>query len=66
VITTSQVLEGAVILYASHDADDGGWQFHAGEDVNVDDARVVALRRTVELDNFVIALADLLLGWFAT
>jgi hypothetical protein len=54
VITTSQVLNGAVILYASHDADDGGWQFHVGEDVNVDDAKIVASRRIVELDNSVI------------
>jgi hypothetical protein len=36
-----------------------------GEDVNVDNAKVVALRRIVELENSVIALADLPMGWFA-
>jgi hypothetical protein len=66
VITTASILEGAVILYVSHDAEDGGWQFHIGEDINVDDAKVIALRRIVEIDNSVIQLADLPLGWFAT
>jgi hypothetical protein len=45
VITLRQIIEqGHTIRYVSHDQDDGAWQFLNGEDINTDDARVVALR----------------------
>jgi hypothetical protein len=65
-ITTIQVLEGATILYVSHDAEDGGWQFHTGKDIGPNDARVVALKRIVEIDSSIVELADLPLDWVAT
>lgn len=66
VLTTHQVLKGETILYVSHDEEDGAWQFHTGETMNESDAKVVALKRIVELDCSVMQLADLPLGWVAT
>jgi hypothetical protein len=66
VLTTCQILEGAAILYVSHDEDDGAWQFHSGEIIDDADARLVSLRKIVELDNSVALLADLPLGSIAT
>ena len=67
VITTRQVTElGIPILFVSHDADDGGWQFLTGEPSLEEDARVVALRRIWTLDPSVGELADLPLGWQAS
>jgi hypothetical protein len=66
VITTRQVTERrAPILYVSHHADDGGWQFHTGAPPVEEDARVVALREIWRLDPSVGELADLPLGWQA-
>jgi len=66
VLTTHQVLKGETILYVRHDEEDGAWQFHTGETMNESDAKVVALKRIVELDCSVMQLADLPLGWVAT
>ncbi len=66
VLTTHQILEGEAILYVSHDEDDGAWQFHSGERVDGSNAKVVALKRVVELDRSVMQLADLPMGWIAT
>ena len=66
VLTTRQILEGEAILYISHDEDDGAWQFHTGERVDESNAKVVALKRIVELDRSVMELADLPIGWAAT
>lgn len=66
VLTTHHVLEGETILYVSHDEKDGAWQFHTGETISKSNAKVVALKRIVELDRSVMQLADLPLGWVAT
>lgn len=66
VLTTEQILKGETILYVSHDEEDGAWQFHTGETLNESKAKVVSLKRIVELDHSVIQLADLPLGWAAT
>ncbi len=55
------------IAYVSHDAEDGGWQFHpldAGPS-NESEAIVVSLRNIVQLDSSVEELADLPCGWRA-
>lgn len=67
VFTTRQVFDdGQPILYVSHDADDGAWQFHTGgTGVSAGDALVVCLKNVVELDPAICALADLPLGWIA-
>lgn len=66
VITTNKVLQGNPILYVSHDRDDGGWQFHTGEALNINDAKLVSLQQIIKLDSSVKDLADLPLGWIAT
>lgn len=65
VITTNQVLQGNPILYLSHDEEDGCWQFHTGEIVKENDAKIVSLQRIVKLDSSVEYLANLPLGWIA-
>ena len=67
VLTTKDVVTGSKhILLVAHDEDDGSWQFHSGEEVNPDDAMVVALSKIVALDSSIEELADLPLGWVAT
>ncbi|MDX2242873.1 MAG: hypothetical protein NW224_19515 [Leptolyngbyaceae cyanobacterium bins.302] len=66
VLTTDRILRGEPILYASHDEEDGAWQFHTGKPIDESNAKVVALKRIVELDRSVMQLADLPLGWVAT
>jgi hypothetical protein len=66
VITLRQIIFGGKpILYVSHDADDGGWQFLDGGDAREEDAAVVLLAEIVRLDPTVQQLADLPLGWCA-
>ncbi|MCY7323661.1 MAG: hypothetical protein LH660_18110 [Phormidesmis sp. CAN_BIN36] len=64
-LTTHQVLEDKTIFYVSHE-EDGAWQFHTGEIIDESNAKVVALKRIVELDRSTMQLADLPLGWIAT
>jgi hypothetical protein len=66
VITTRKIVDCSDwIAYAYHDADDGGWQFHASEagPPTVADAVIVALSEIVQLDETVTELADLPVGW---
>lgn len=66
VFTTKQVVNKEMpIVYVSHDEDDGAWQFHHGEIVNIEDAMVVSLELIVSLDNTLNELFDLPLGWIA-
>ena len=54
------------ILYVSHEADDGSWQFHSGDAVSVKDAMVVALAEITKIDPSIAGLANLPVGWCAT
>ena len=64
--TTKSVAEGTTaILHVSHDADDGAWQFHDGEEPREENAAVLALREIVQIDPTVVDLHDLPLGWVA-
>ncbi|HEY0156260.1 MAG TPA: hypothetical protein VGF28_03120 [Thermoanaerobaculia bacterium] len=66
-ITTVHVLEhGHPILFASHDADDGRWQFLCGTTNDPSEGRIVGLHCLVELDPTIAEVADLPLGWYAT
>lgn len=56
---------GQPILWVTHDADDGMWQFHTGGEVKTTDAMVVSLRDVFRLDPSIGELADLPLGWMA-
>ena len=68
VITTRGVVEGRDwIAYVSHDADDGGWQFHDSDPAppQESEAMVVSLRSIVQLDPTIVDLVDLPIGWRA-
>ena len=66
VVTSVQVLRhGMPVLYVTHDADDGGWQFLTGEAVDVADSMVVGLEEMIRHDPSLVTLADLPIGWCA-
>jgi len=66
VVTLVQVLQrGMPVLYVTHDADDGGWQFLTGEAVDVADSVVVGLEEMIRHDPSLVTLADLPTGWSA-
>ena len=65
-ITLDRIMIGNnPILYVTHDADDGGWQFLDGGDVSEEDAMVVSLRQITDHDATIKQLADLPRGWYA-
>ena len=66
IITCCHIIEnGADILYVSHDAEDGMWQFLCGGTHMQEQASVVSLREIFTLDNTVSELANLPCGYFA-
>lgn len=66
VLTTRDVIENKRgILFVSHDADDGMWQFLSDTDLNMENAILVALEEIVDFDPAIIDVADLPLGWVA-
>jgi hypothetical protein len=66
VITTSRVLdEGAPVLLVTHDADDEGWQFLCGTTNDPEDGRIVHLGEMIKMDETLLDVADLPLGWMA-
>ena len=67
-ITSWKILRGEDwIDFVSHDADDGGWQFHGHSGpTSMAEAAVVGLKTIVEHDSSVCELHDLPLGWVAT
>ena len=64
-ITTKNIMySGGWISFVSHD-EDGTWQFHGEETVDLDDALVVGLTSIVKLDPSVQELSQLPLGYYA-
>jgi hypothetical protein len=53
------------ILRVIHDSDDHSWQFIGSSDGTSTFGRVIALHEAVELDQSVLQLADLPVGWRA-
>lgn len=51
------------ILYVSHDAEDGMWQFLCGRSHETADARLVSLKEVFELDHSIGVLADMPCGY---
>ncbi len=65
-MTVMQVTHGGQpILYVSHDAEDGMWQFLNGGPVEMADVMIVSLWEVYGIDPSVGELADLPLGWTA-
>jgi hypothetical protein len=66
VITVRQIVDlGQSILYVTHDAEDGCWQFLTGGQVTEEDAMVVSLKNMCKLDPTLYQLANLPMGWIA-
>ena len=66
VITCCHIIEnGADILYVSHDAEDGMWQFLCGETHTQDQARIVSLNEIFTLDHTVSELANMPCGYIS-
>jgi hypothetical protein len=64
--TVERVLRGThPVLYVSHDVSDGAWQFLTGDDVALEDAKLVCLADVVNTDTSLRELSDLPLGWYA-
>jgi hypothetical protein len=65
-MTVRRIMDGTQpILFVSHDADDGMWQFLTGASVDMAQAMVVGLEEIYRLDSTIGELADLPLGWIA-
>jgi hypothetical protein len=64
-LTVQSILSGQPILHVAHDADDHGWQFLDGRDVDVDQGRVIGMATALELDPTLREIADLPSGWIA-
>lgn len=65
-LTCCHVLDGErPILFASHDEDDGMWQFLCGCEDEEEDARVIALEEAFAIDESIGVLADLPCGYCA-
>ena len=66
VFTSKKIMDhGDWIERATHDEDDGAWQFHPQSGTTESEALVVSLKSITEMDPSVLSLADLPLGWCA-
>lgn len=66
--TTRFVIEGRPITQITHEEDDGAWQFFSDDRFeNFEDvAKVVALEEIIAMDEFVLDIADMPVGHYAT
>ena len=66
VITTKNIILGLKpILLVSHDFEDGMWEFLDSEELDENQACIVALDEILKLDGSLNTLQDLPLGWIA-
>jgi hypothetical protein len=66
VITTKNIMYNKnQILSVYHDFDDGMWQFLDGTDVTEEEAAIISLEEIIEIDDSIIELSNLPLGWSA-
>ncbi len=64
-ITVQAILDGDPIVFVSHDADDGGWQFLDGREPRTENGRLICLADMLAKDPSLTQLADLPMGWVA-
>lgn len=57
--------ETAPILLVFHDEDDGAWQMLPSSGADTSEAMIVGLKELVQLDQTLVEIANLPLGWFA-
>lgn len=62
------ILENKQIIYISHEIEDGCWQFLSNDEFeNFEEvAMIVSLEEIIKLDETVLEVADLPLGYYAT
>jgi len=66
VFTTKYILERqSPVLYVYHYEDDGAWSFSGSEDCQDGDYRIISLEEMINIDNSILELADMPLGFFA-
>ena len=66
-ITCSHVMdEGAPVLFVTHDADDGGWQFLCGREHDIEDAIVIGMGHIIDMDPTLNGLHDMPEGYGAS
>jgi hypothetical protein len=53
------------VLYVTHDASDGAWQFHGASESRIEDAVLICFHHIVDKDPTIKQLVDLPLGWRA-
>jgi hypothetical protein len=69
VFTTKFVLDdNKIITYVTHDLEDGAWQFFSDDSFeNFEEvAKIVGLQEIFDMDNTLLEIADLPLGFYAT
>lgn len=69
VFTTSFVVKDKhEITYVTHDAEDGAWQFFSNDDFdNYEDvAMLVSMEEIIKIDQSVLEIADMSLGYYAS
>jgi hypothetical protein len=65
VFTTKHILnDNSPILYIYHD-EDGAWQFFGNEDATEENARLVCLADMIEIDNSILEIAYMPMGYYA-
>lgn len=65
-ITCCHVMkDNTPILYASHDEDDGMWQFLCGQEHKTEEAMTVSLEEVYKKDRTIGKIANLPKGYFA-
>ena len=64
--TLRQIIDdGAPILFVVHDEHDHGWQFLTGDEVTMDDARILSMREIVDHDRTVLEIGHMRPGYRA-
>lgn len=64
--TVRSIMSGAApILQVFHDEDDGAWQMLPGSGADASEAMIVGLGQLVQVDQTLVELANLPLGWVA-
>ncbi|MFT4073674.1 MAG: hypothetical protein QM654_17335 [Dysgonamonadaceae bacterium] len=66
VFTTKFILDlDSPILYIYHFEEDGAWQFSGIENCEEKDFRIISLDEVINIDNSILTMANLPLGYYA-
>jgi hypothetical protein len=66
VFTTKYILEKhSPVLYVYHYRNDGAWQFSSIENCIEEDYRIISLEEMIKIDNSILELVNMPLGYYA-